>query len=766
MRNVYHFFWAILFMILSSTSIYAQSSGIGTWSEQLSFKDVIRLAEVRDKIYCATTNAVFYYDQSDNSIGKLTKVNGLNDFGIVEMGYSKKHDALLIVYQNANIDILHKDEIINLPDIKIKENISNKKINSLFIKDDIAYLECGFGIVLIDLAKKEVEDTWKIGDSGTDINVNDFDINDTAYLAAINNGIKYCLKSASNPADYKNWSPFEGLPKRDTEVRHMKKFGDDLLISFNIPNTTKDTVYIYKNGEEWIKLEERVYNTINKIQVQDDVFILSCNKYTEFFNSEYESLHGETLWYFNYKDGLIDKNNNYWSVVDGYGLLRCKPRLDPILPSGPYSNNIFDMKSEGDNIYIAPGGHNRVWSGVYNKDKFFYNKDGEWINIAEEDIPEIEGLQDFVTCAVDPSDPDHVFFGTWGYGVVEFKDGKFVKLYNQENSSLEGLVSYPTVIHASGLDFDSKNNLWAVSSGASNVISKKTPSGEWESFNLGSSTIGAYLDRMMVDKYDQKWIIPRYGGIIVVSSEDSDRPNDIKRLGFTEGSGGLPGSNIYSVATDHDGEVWVGTDDGVGVFYSPQAIFQESSYDASRITVDNNGDIGYLLAGDLVSCITVDGSNQKWFGTDRSGVIVVSADGKELIHKFTMDNSPLPSNKIMGIAITKRGEVFIGTDKGMMSYMGEASTGGKTNEDIYVYPNPVRPEYSGNIAINGLVQDAKVKITDVNGNLVFSGTAKGGQFIWNGKTLENTRVNSGIYLVFVTDDKGEEKAVTKMLFMK
>jgi hypothetical protein len=212
----------------------------------------------------------------------------------------------------------------------------------------------------------------------------------------------------------------------------------------------------------------------------------------------------------------------------------------------------------------------------------------------------------------------------------------------------------------------------------------------------------------------------------------------------------------------------VGTNEGVVVFYSPQNVFRQQNIDAqSIIVVAADGFAGRLFENETINSIFVDGSNKKWFGTVSSGAFLLSSDGRETISHFTRSNSPLPSNNILDITVDPvSGEVFFATDLGLVSYRGFATQGQRQHTDVYAFPNPVRPGYSGFIAIKGLVTNARVKITDINGNLVHDGFAEGGQFVWNGNNLYGQKPGSGVYLVFSTDPQGNETMVTKILFMQ
>ena len=124
------------------------------------------------------------------------------------------------------------------------------------------------------------------------------------------------------------------------------------------------------------------------------------------------------------------------------------------------------------------------------------------------------------------------------------------------------------------------------------------------------------------------------------------------------------------------------------------------------------------------------------------------------------------SNDIVDIAIDdESGEVYIGTGLGIVSYKGTATGGNPVHSNVYVYPNPVREDYNSTIAIMGLVENAKVKITDISGNLVYQTTALGGQAVWDGNNYNGVRARTGVYLVFSTDDQGKETYVTKFVII-
>jgi ligand-binding sensor domain-containing protein len=273
---------------------------------------------------------------------------------------------------------------------------------------------------------------------------------------------------------------------------------------------------------------------------------------------------------------------------------------------------------------------------------------------------------------------------------------------------------------------------------------------------------------MVADDYGQIWMGGRGNNMVVYNpGQDVLSASDDEFVSLTtaSGGGGLPDLDIWAVAKDKSGDIWVGTDKGIATFYCSGSVTSSNGCDATLIKVNQGGFIGYLFSTEIVKAIAVDGANRKWIGTT-NGVWLISDDGtKQLLH-FTSDNSPLPSNGIVNIAVSsKTGEVFIGTDQGLVSYQGDAILGGETKGTALVYPNPVKADYSGPIAIKGLVDNAYVKITDAAGILVYQGRANGGQMIWDGKGYNGVKVQTGVYVVYADTDLGKEHNVGKIIFI-
>ncbi len=741
---------------------------INEWRTHAPGIEIINVEKVHDRIYAATPYELFYYNTKDNSINKLTKVNALSDFGISIMKYDPETEMIFVGYTNANIDIIDKDEnIINLNDIKNKNILGDKSINDVYFVDDKAYVCCGFGIVLIDLSRKEIKDTYIIGKNGLQLNINDITLYNNKLYAATSEGIYYADYDNNNLADFSQWTHDVSMIHDYLNYSDVEVFDNKLVANYSRNEFETDTLFVY-DGEKWDYHPIKVYSVKRELRAQDDRLLMSTQFAALAYNKE-----GKSLLHYDKNiepySCVFDKDRYvYWigdrknSIVKYYP---DKKTFEYIRFNGPYSNLVFEMEARGEQLWVAPGGYSSTWAKNWIKDGVFCYTNEEWHNINAYNTDAFDTISDIVTVAIDPINNSKVYVGSYHEGILEFEDFKLKNIYNDENSSLGKLIGYDYV-YVTGMDFDSRNNLWVANSGAEKMLSVKTTKDEWYSFNIGSSVTG----RVMVDNNDYKWILCRDGNIIVYNDNrtvSDDYDDEYEVITKTAGQGGLP-SEANCMAVDKNGTVWIGTNDGLALFYSTSKIFRQGvNYDASRILVprnDGSGQADYLLSGESVLSICVDEANNLWVGT-KNGVFYISNNGLVEYQHLTQDNSPLMSNTILDIAINKHGDVFFGTDKGIISLRGRATEGKKTNSDVVVYPNPIRQGYTGLVGIKNLVTNSLVKITTVDGSFVTHLYSEGGQAVWDCTTINGDKVSSGVYLIFVSDESGKETFATKILIM-
>jgi hypothetical protein len=766
----------IIVSVLFTNFLFSQGVGIGEWRLHTPLNQLEHIAGGDGRIYGASNFGILYYDIEDNSLNRLTKVEGLTGNNIADIEYDTGTHSLVVAYTNTNIDIVRDDEIINIPSI-LHSNISpeKKRINSIELIDGIVYVNCRFGVVLINLKKVEIIDTYYLGSIEQRINVYDIASNDTAFFAVSDSGLYYGLKE-DVLSFYENWKIYHPLPMLDSMLNKVRIF--DGMIFVNKPSSkifndwNNDTIVYFKNNEWHINQGELPYGDIFSIKKTGNNEFGLCTS-THFYRYDYdlniladEWTYGENR-YISSRDVFVDGNDR-WLADYSYGI--AKNESEVYMTNTPGKKDVFQITSFNNTVVSVSGGLNASWVALFNPAVFNVFTDETWKTFSKSNVDELAGARDLVSVVVNPQNEDEIFVGSWGGGLFQFDmSNASVKHYDASNSSLGFTIGYSGNIRVGGLNFDSENNLWVTNSSAENQLSVRYANGEWKSFYIGNTGDKSEIGRVLVDSYNQKWILTRAAEKLFVFDEKQSGYG-LRTLTSVEGNGKLSGS-VFAIAEDQDGEIWLGTDNGICVIYSPENIFTNNNFDAQPILiprVDNDSLADILLENKTITSIVVDGANNKWIGTANAGVFKVSGDGMEEIFHFTIDNSPLLSNTILDITINSHtGEVFFGTVEGIVSYKSTATGTGGVNpvDEVLVYPNPVRPGYNGPIAIRGLPINSSFKITDIAGNLVFAGQAEGGQAIWYGKNHSGERVRSGVYLVFSTNDDGKETQVSKILFV-
>ncbi|HZL11588.1 MAG TPA: T9SS type A sorting domain-containing protein [Prolixibacteraceae bacterium] len=774
-------FKTLLFFTLFCLTISRSSAqpAVGEWTDYQSFASATNVVDTGEKIYCVTEGGLFSYNKADNSIQKMSGINGLSDDGIQRIAYSEENDLLMIAYENANIDFLIGNEIFNLSDIKRKQIAADKTINNVMFSGNLAFLSCGFGIVVINLEKKEIKDTYFIGNEGDYLNVQDLATDGDYLYAATVNGIYKADASEPNLQDYTKWIRQTSIPHADKKFSKIEYFKGKMIVNYTPDEWAQDELYAL-NGDVWSPFLTNI-NYVSDITTNGNYLVFSSREEVFVYDDKYEQVKYVPKYPFpGYEQVLVpassailDNQNILWVAYQGQGLVKIGTQAEKIVPQGPINNRVFSLSMNGEDLWITSGGRDRSWNNLFYEPEFQLYRDDSWVAFNSNVIPELNDFRDMVCVAVDPNNPDHVFAGSWGGGVLEFNSGTFVKQHNNYNSTLQtALPGSPDspYVRIGGMAFDSEGNLWVTNSEVAKVISEYQPDGSWKAFELSGIANNYSIGKVVVTRNDDKWIVvPRVNGLYVLNStnDQSKAQKVVARFVNSEGEFFTEMNDVYAMAEDLNGEIWVGTSGGVAVFSNPEEIWTESTTYATRPGLNlNDGLFHPLLETEIITAIAIDGANRKWFGTKTSGVFLISEDGETEIEHFNSENSPLPESEISDIAINqKTGEVFIGTASGLISYMGEATTGNAEFSDVYVYPNPVRETYEGPIVVTGLVEDTNVKITDISGNLVYKTISLGGQAIWDGKNLNGNRCKTGVYLVFMTDPTGEKTKITKLLFI-
>ena len=763
--------------ILSFYQALAQSGSYYQWLDHLPYNNCKAVSEAGHLIYAATPYSLFCFNKDDNSINRLNKVTpgGLSDIGISSIAYCSALNTLVVAYANTNIDLVKGSTVVNIPDIKRKQILGNKTINSIFIKDKLAYLACGFGIVVLDIEKEEIKDTYYIGPSGSQINVLAFTYHqsDDKFYAATEKGL-YSAISASNLAFYVNWVQDSSFSVKNAAFNMVASFSGKVYANKKDSGADPDTMFV-KDGGQWADFIPFDHSTRTSMRISGEKLVIGNGWSVSIFatsgNREavYSSYNPGNM---SPGDAIFDNDKKLWvaDVEQGLWSIGNDNVGANYIFNGPVSPVVAAMDISGRQLWAVPGGRTPSFTPLYRIPQLYTLGDNSWTSFDWINTPAISHVRDILCVAADPTDGNHAFMGSWGQGLLEFDNGELKEIYTPSNSTLQYFVGYGEgYLRIGGVAFDQENNLWVANSSAPNVLSMRTPAGEWKSFNLGSLGTAIDVGNLVIDKENQKWIQLRDLALFVFNDNntpDNTSDDNARKLTSAVGNGNLPGSSIASMAVDREGQLWLGTDQGVAVIYSPGNVFTGGSFDAQRVMVEEAGYLHPLLETEAITAIAVNGNNEKWLGTDKAGAFLMSADGtQELLH-FTEANSPLLSNSIQSIKIASNGEVYFGTSLGIVSYKDYKVEPPADLDSLTVYPNPVRPEYKGPVFISNLVAESNVKITDISGALVWEIQAQGGQVIWDGNNLNGRRVNTGVYLIFVTNPDGTQKKVAKVLFVR
>jgi len=749
-------------VLLSINSSDAQIP-IGSWREHLNYQNTIQVVK-GNELYCATKTNLFSIDNK-GEITRYSKINGLNDIGINAIGWDETTKQLIIAYKNSNLDILKGSIVRNISDILQSKVAGNKTINHIYCKNGIAYLSTGLGIILVDLNRYEIKDSWIIGNNGSLSNINATIADNNFFYAASIEGLKRAVVNSSNLANYTNWfnmSGSNGLP-----LGTINFVG---TISNQLVATKRDTVFIFNNNNWKTFYSDSSWQIINTSISSEKLHISQKNNAG---NARVVILSSSGVilntlskpGVISLPQSAISDNNSVWIADQFGGLSKFTNDIERFIPNGPAGIASGEFAFSKTALFSAAGSVNTAWNYLYNRDGIFKFGDGSWTSKGALNTTQLDTTLDFITLAVDPI-KQSLWAGSYGGGLVQITESQ-TTIYKQNNSLLQAAIGDPKSFRVSGLSFDANNNLWISNYGAPQPLKLLKSDGTWKSFSIPFSLVENAVAQIINDDYNQLWIIsPKNNGLICYQyGNNVDNTNDDQWKLFKQGigNGNLPSNNILSITKDKNNSIWVGTDDGIAVFNCNNNIFGSGGCDAILPIIQQDQFAGFLFKGEQVQCIAVDGANKKWVGT-LNGVWLISSDGKKLIQHFTTANSPLLSNDIKKIGIDPQsGEVFFATFNGICSYRSTATDANESFNNILVFPNPVPAGYNGTIAIKGLTDNSIVKITELNGRLVYQTRSLGGQAIWNGKDYNGNKIATGVYLVIARNDSGEEKIVTKII---
>ena len=766
MRYLFCFLFLQLIFFCNAS---AQLAPVGQWREHMDYREGKRVALSDGHVFTATNFGAYVVSRTDGEISRLSKVSGLNDVGVRTLNYNTATNKLLIAYNNSNLDVLYRNDVINIPDIARSTATGDKTIYDISFAGNNAYLSSGLGVIVVDLQKYEISNTFIIGNNGSNVKVNGFAATSTQFFAATDQGLKIANQTVANLNDYRNWSlasGTNGLPTgavqqvfvvQNTVVARIL----NRLYSFNgtswqliynddwrweTVNASDGSLLISEERFGWIERRVVVLNTTGTVTA-----VVQNNAELRYPMHAVKS--GNEIWIADLEKGLVKAESN---LFERYAI------------NSPYGRLDGEMLFYKNTLYVAGGSINDAWNYQFNGSGFFTFTNNEWKDYNRFTLPWMDTIFDIISIAVDPRN-DMIYAGSFGGGLIEFTSATQFKIYKQ-NSPLNVAIGDPNNYRVGGMAFDKENNLWISNFGGSNNFLVKKADGNWRSFRVPFLIQDNMVGAVLIDDADQKWIqVPQGNGVFCYNhgaSIDNTGDDRWKWLQAGRGNGNLPSNAVNCMVKDKDGFIWFGTDKGIAIIQCPGDVFTSNGCEAFQPVVQQDNFAGFLFENEDVRALAVDAANRKWVGT-RNGVWLISADGEKVLQRFTAENSPLLSNEIIRIAIDpKTGEVYFSTFNGICSYRGGATEASENPDKVIVFPSPVPPGYNGTIGIRGLPENSIVKIVELNGRLVFQTRSLGGQAVWNGRDYRNQRVSSGVYLVLAKDEFGAEKQVGKIVFIK
>jgi ligand-binding sensor domain-containing protein len=776
----------LLFGLTCSAWLLAQNTNlaIGQWRSHLPYRSGPYVTQSAEKVYFSTEASVLVVDKAEGFIDFLDKTDGLSNTGISLVEYHAPTGILMVVYENSAFDLVYPDgEVVTFRQIPNFSNfVGEKTIEQVYLETDSTVLiAANFGLSKFNLRREEFVWTTFTGLPVENV----LTWRERIYLAT-EEGIYETSQRSSTPEDFSSWNLLD------------QEEGFPLLYSTYALGVFQDQLYFDLDGDlhrydgaklTFVQTAPSGTDLAYLRTLGSELFVAyACRTGCPgqvFYLEENGIINTIPAGCIGIPTSVVkDQQGRIW-FGDRYRFFRVLPSLE----SGdclyqeynsPFSIENKEIAIRDGALWLATGGVTQTFNYRFLDHGVASLIDGQWTIYNRNNTTAFRGadvndgdddLFDFITIVIHPVN-GKVYAGSFFEGLLEY-DGVEFTLYNDQNSSLGNALGDSKRTRIGGLAFDEGNHLWVANHGAEFPISVRTNEGEWQNFAPACNVRD--LHQLTVDGSGYKWIASNNSavGLIVFDEGDLSDPNDDRCRTFTSSNSELPTNRVNCLVTDQDGDVWVGTSEGIIVFECGNAAFDPNCVGSARV-FSEGGFNEALLNTEDIKTIAVDGANRKWIGTT-NGVFVLSPDGEEEVAHFTSNDSPLLNDNIVDIAIDgETGEVFIGTDGGIISYRSNATDGARFHNDASakVYPNPVRPDYQGPIAIQDLSRDANVKITDITGRLVFETTANGGQAIWDGTDYTGRRVATGVYLVFSTDNTrtagfGQPtSAVARIVFVK
>lgn len=759
MKNIF-----ALFLLLTTLIVSAQDNQL--WEGYYSYNAVKDLSSSQTQLYAAAENAYFKKNLTSNESSKVSTIEGLSGQIITQIYHSKTFKKTLIGHSDGLIVLVNDDDgaVLNVVDILNKNSVSpvKKRINHFMEHEGKIYIATDFGICVFNLNILEFGDTYFIGSGGANIEIFQTTVFN-GFIYAVANGYGLLRADITNPnlIDYNQWTLFYSgsLLSVDNTGTDLVVVGQNAVLSRFIGNTLTFVANLPPGFSDMRYSENHLILTFpNAVLVYNNALIQEYNVTT---------IPGIIT---QYTCATILNSKLYIGTADQgvfTAALNNISNFENITPKGPFKNKIFAAQTFSDGIWCVYGDYSSSYN-PFPLDSFAISKfttaTNDWLTIPYTSLFDAKSI---VKIAVNPKNEKEVLFSSYFSGVLKVENDVPALIYNKSNSSLQPIIGPPyDDIRTNGSGYDKNGDFWVTSSLIDKSLHVLKSNGQWQGFKLTSmqAPLSASYGTLAIDKNGTKWICTNFEGLVGFNETLNSKSINI-RVG--QGEGNLPAREVRAVAVDNNNKLWIGTTRGLRILSNVDSFTTQNQLETQSIIILEDNLAQELLFEQFITDIVVDGANNKWIGTAGAGVFFISSDGQKTFNIFTKENSPLPSNIITDIAINSTtGEVYMVTESGMISYKGNATKGAENLANVIIYPNPVRPNYTGFVTITGLMNKANVKITDIEGNLVHESISEGGTLLWDTQAFGKYKVASGVYMLFISSDDGSETKTKKLMIVR
>lgn len=744
----------------------AQGIPVGTWRAHFPLRATHSVALLAEEVLVASPYGLLLYDPVDKVTTAATVVEGLSDVDLTCAEASPLGKKALLGYSDGGMDIWSHQDVRRIGDIPQSGAYPGQSdIRAVVFADEQrAFAATGFGIVELNLTYGVVQGTYLLRADGGTTPAYDLSIEGDSLFAATASGL--WAVSLNDPLYLPtSWVPHSRW--KDQSIARLAVQQGRFLVQ---PEGSLDVWYGYSGN--WIPLPldttdqpavRRLRRSLNGFLVVRSFGVTEVALDASLGATVSSGFGNNTA--FHPYDAAVDAKGTLYVANRGRGLtfVDNPDYAQHRAVQDPQSAQAYALEGGPEGVHVLTGAVDATWTATYTNEGILHFDDLRWTALQESALG---GAKDILDIQYDPSDPTHWFAASWGKGVLEFSGDQLVQMWNHTNSSLQTAAgSGPSDVRTGGLCWGQDGALWVSNALSAQPLHRYDPTTQqWQGYSAGSFN-GESVKTLLQDEDGVFWLQSRTEGWMAI--EVSGLTTATRRLTRGPGSGNLPSASVPAALFDHDGELWLGTSDGLMVCFSPYNAFNGKSIDAQYLLVAENGINQRVLNGQNILSMALDGANRKWIGTADAGVFLLSADGLETIHHFTAENSPLLSNRVQSIYVDPAsGEVYFGTNRGLLSYRATATQTASSYSGIEVFPNPLKPEEYGPMSVRGLVPESYVKVTNTNGRLLYEGYATGGQFTWDTYSLSGERAPSGIYLFWITDPLGTQTTVVQGVIVR